>query len=188
MAEEHSNNTDLKPLLARVALKDRQAFRQLYDASSSHLLGVLMRITRNQSQAEDALQDAFVQIWNRAGDYNAEKAQPLTWMAAIARYRALDAIRRVEREVSSDPDMEQNIPDPSDEGFAGFEAWDRAKDLQHCLQTLSEEARESIMRAYIEGYSHSELSELTNTPLGTVKSWIRRGLAQLRDCMERMSA
>jgi RNA polymerase sigma-70 factor (ECF subfamily) len=170
------DNPQLEPLLARVALQDRAAFKALYDLSASHLLGVALRILRIRSLAEEAVQDAFVQIWQNARQFQVQKAPASAWMNSIIRYRALDVLRRTGREVPID-----------DLGVEPVAASVPMKvgdiDLERCLAGLSDETRHCVQLAFVEGYSHPELARRTGRPLGTVKSWIRRGLQQLKECL-----
>lgn len=176
-----SDNQELENLLARTALRDRAAFQQLYKLMSGHLFGVALRILKTRSLAEEALQDAFVQIWNKAGEYRADRAQANTWMTSITRYRALDMLRKTKREVLMD-----EVPEPEVESVSNLplEAAEGV-DLQLCMDELSADQRQCIAMAYVEGYSHQELCGQLETPLGTIKSWIRRGLQQLKECLQR---
>jgi RNA polymerase sigma-70 factor, ECF subfamily len=172
------DNPQLRDLLARVALQDRSAFRRLYDLAAPHLLGVALRILINRPLAEDALQDSFVQIWRNAKTYDAARALPGAWLTSIVRYRALDLLRRAPRDVPVDEVPEAALgasPSPA-EGEPR---------LAPCLDELGLDHRRFVTLAFVEGYSHDELSRRFRTPLGTVKSWIRRGLQQLRECLER---
>jgi RNA polymerase sigma-70 factor (ECF subfamily) len=172
------DNQLLGTLLSRVALQDRTAFRQLYDHSSAHLLAVALRISGNRSVAEETLQDAFVQIWQNARTFSAARAQPSTWMTAIVRYRALDQLRKVRDELP--------LEDAPESALAAVQAsGDAEPALERCLETLAPDPRSCITLAFVEGYSHEELSRRYRKPLGTVKSWIRRGLQQLKECLER---
>lgn len=171
------DNEQLEPLLARVSLKDREAFRRLYQLAAPHLLGVAMRILQTRGTAEEALQDAFVQIWQRAGTYRPEKARASTWMTSIVRYRALDTLRRSGRETSIDDVPEMALPSsPSAETTA-------EPALRRCLGELPKPQQDALALAFVQGYTHQQLSRKLNTPLGTVKSWIRRSLQQLKDCL-----
>lgn len=171
------DNPQLEPLLARIALQDRAAFKALYDLSASHLLGVALRILRIRSLAEEAVQDAFVQIWRNAKGFSVQRAPASAWMNSIIRYRALDVLRRTGREVPIDdiggaPEMAMATP-----------AKVADIDLERCLAGLNAETRHCVQLAFVEGYSHPELARRTGRPLGTVKSWIRRGLTQLKECL-----
>lgn len=173
--------------LADTAKGDQQAFRQLYDASSAHLFGVLMRILKRRDWAEEALQDCYLKIWQKADTYTPEKGGPLTWLMTVARYRALDLLRvkRPEIAVSEDGEESMSFVDESagidpESGAVEREGLDR---LGECMSTLQDEQRKSVLLAYYEGYTHTELASAMNAPLGTVKSWVRRGLQRLRECL-----
>lgn len=171
------DNDQLEPLLARTALRDREAFRRLYQLSAPHLLGVAVRILQTRGTAEEALQDAFVQIWQRAGTYRPEVARASTWMTSIVRYRALDTLRRTGRETSI-----EDIPEPSLPVAVSPEITAEPA-LRRCLGQLPPGHQECLALAFVEGYTHQQLSRKLGTPLGTVKSWIRRGLQQLKECL-----
>ncbi|HTH75318.1 MAG TPA: sigma-70 family RNA polymerase sigma factor [Trinickia sp.] len=181
----------LAALLARVAAEDAAALRTLYELTSAKLFGVALRILVRREWAEEALQESFVNIWRYAGDYREALAAPLTWMAAIVRNRALDSLRR-QRAVSSDGStaiVEWN--DALDEVLAGDERdpadaallSEQAKQLAICLSRLDASQRQAVSLAYLRDQSHSEIAEQLAVPLGTVKSWVRRGLEKLKTCM-----
>lgn len=168
-----------QPLLAQVALGNRDAFRQLYELTVAHLFPVALRILKQRDKAEEALQDAYIQIWNKASEFHAERGTAGAWMSTIVRYRALDAVRRKPREINL-----EELPDGADPAD-DIGRLLSGSDLQLCMDDLNDEQRRAIALAYIEGLSHSELSERLTSPLGTVKSWIRRGLQALRECLSR---
>ena len=177
----------LARLLTATAAGDQRAFQQLYQNSSSHLFGLLLRMLKRRDWAEDALQDCFVKIWQKAETYDAQKGAPLTWLMTVARYRALDLLRvkRPEVEMPEEGEeppfsMEDHAQSP-EEGAVESEGIGR---LEGCMKGLQQEQRQSVMLAYYEGYTHQELAERLNAPLGTVKSWVRRGLSKLRECLE----
>lgn len=174
------DNEQLQSLLARVALRDQRAFRELYDQTAAHLLGVSLRILGTRSLAEEALQDAFVQFWNNASSFSAARAKASTWMISIVRYRSLDLLRKADNDLPLDEVAESALP--TVEPFSGT---DSEPGLERCLDELGKQQRACISMAYVEGRSHHEISARTGTPLGTVKSWIRRGLQQLKECLER---
>ena len=176
-----ADDLQLQQLLSRVALGDRRAFQNLYEMTSAHLFGAALRILSKRTLAEEAVQDAYVQIWQRAASYRADKAQANTWMSAIVRYRALDLLRKQGRESSSEDLAEADLPFVSSEAACS----DVQKDLNACLEELQERQQECIRLAYVEGYSHQELSDRLDMALGTVKSRIRRGLQQLKACLQR---
>ena len=175
----------LENLLAATANGDRDAFRQLYDNSSAKLFGVILRILKNKDKAEDVLQDVFLKIWQKAGGYNPSLGKPITWMATIARNRSIDIIR------ASRP--EQTLSEPGDEeeifrlGGQEAENMDLAEleTLRLCLGEMKDDDRNYVLLAYYEGYSREELAERFSSPVGTIKTRLRRGLMALRACLER---
>lgn len=179
-----SDEVRLQTLLAATARKDEQAFAKLYSLVSANLYAVAIRIVRSESAAQDALQDAFVQIWHRAIDYHQHKGSPMAWMASIVRYRALDILRKQKPTVDVEAiDLEQVSTELDPLGKV-LES-DSAQLLWDCLQALAAPQRRTILLAFYDGLTHDELADRTSTPLGTVKSWIRRGLQSIKRCLER---
>lgn len=179
MTDSPNNATESNAdLLSRIALRDRKAFRELYKATSSHLYAAVLRICREDGLAEEAVQEAYIQIWNKAGEFNPSLAKATTWMTAIARYRALDIIRRRRREVPLEGHADRLVDPKEVSGDPRLEGR-----LRDCLAELEGDQRSAVVMAYVEGYTHSELSSRLSAPLGTVKSWVRRGLLQLRECL-----
>ncbi len=187
----------LAEVLARVALGDRVAFGTLYRATSAHLFGVILRIHPDRGQAEDLLQEAFVNVWRSAGGFDAARAQPMTWLTSIARNRAIDSLRRRKTEVSTvsvrphasdaedDDDLLAAMPS---EGAGPLELLERAsaaRAVTHCLGELTAEQKQCVALAYYQGQSHAEIAEHLAQPLGTVKSWVRRALMALKACLDR---
>ncbi len=180
---------DLADLIARVALGDRQAFRRLYDATAPSLLGVALRILRDRGRAEDVVQEAFVGVWHRAGSYRAAASAPMTWLTAVVRNRALDALRSDARH-DVDPlvddedetmDVEDDRPDPL--GLLTQAADTLA--IRACLETIDGSQRQCLALAYYHGLTHAEMAAHLGSPIGSVKGWLRRGLEKLRRCLER---
>ena len=176
----------LARLIARTALGDRAAFAELYESTRAKLFGVSLRIVRERHLAEEVLQESFVNIWNHIADYSTSRSAPMTWMTAIVRNRALDWLRRPNLE-RGDEDYDllvEALPDdaPGPEALLGMSRDARA--LADCLKQLSGNQRQTIMLAYAHGLSHGELASHLKEPLGTVKTWIRRGLDRLRGCMD----
>ena len=179
-----STQTELVTLLAKVALQDRRAFQQLYQRVAGQMLGVCTRLAGQRELAEEAVQDAFVRIWHHAGEYHPERGKPVTWMLTIARNRTLDLIRaRKAKATDGDEGLADIALDsnPMDEALR----LGSADLLQGCMGELSEQQRDTIMLSYYRGLTHDELAVALDTPLGTVKSWIRRGLLALKRCLER---
>ena len=188
---------ELKELLARSGLGDRAAFAELYRRTSAHLFGVVLRINRDRAQAEDVLQEAYVNVWRAAAGFDAAKAQPLTWLTSIARNRAIDSLRRQQAQPrlqtqSGDLDQDSESSDVyeqiADESAGPLDLLARAADaraLGACMEQLSAQQRQSMALAFYDGLSHSEVAAQLRQPLGTVKSWVRRGLMALKACLER---
>ncbi len=175
--------------IAAVALGDRSAYRRLYDAASPKLFAIALRILRDHARAEDVLQDSFINVWNGAAGYDATRAAPMTWMVTIVRNRALDYLRRIEhRNVELDDDLDATLeskePTPADHAQRRQEALA----LERCLDRLEAGPRQVIAVAYYQGLTHSELATLLRIPMGTVKTWIRRGLEKLRHCLDGAAA
>ncbi len=177
------DNDTLVALMSRVALGDRRAFRSVYDATASDICGLLHGMLGQADAVDDALQETYVKVWHRAGDYHPDRGQVNTWIASIARYRAIDVLRAKKRRSGTDDEL-ATLPDlRSDvlELVSGDADVDR---LASCLETLSGDQQQSISLAFYRGYTHEEVASVFGTPLGTVKAWIRRGLKKLRECLE----
>ena len=189
MHVEHSD-APLIALLERVALQDRDALKRVYDASAGKLYGLALRVVRQHALAEDVLQEAFLTIWRTAPEYSASLSPPMAWMGLIVRSRALDALRRQAAQRTHLTDalddtladtLDSGEPTPLDAAQASEQAWA----MNQCLSRLESKQREVVNLAYLQDLSHSELATRLQLPLGTVKTWIRRGLDQLRVCMAR---
>ncbi len=174
---------ELARLLAGAGRGERAAFRALYDRTAPKLLGVVLRIIRDRAVAEDVVQDAYLRIWQNAASYAPEAGQPMTWMASIARNRAIDVARR-RREVLVGPtedgeDWFALLADPRDREGDFLDA----DGLRRCLARVEEEQRRCIVLAYMEGWSREELAERFGRNVNTIKTWLHRGLASLRACL-----
>jgi RNA polymerase sigma factor (sigma-70 family) len=181
----------LKIWLAAVAVKDANAFRSLYDATSPKLFGFALRILVKRELAEEVLQESFVSIWNNAASYQAGMAAPMTWMTTIVRNKAFDLLRRVDSAVEIDADnfdkdvmdaLESNDPTP----IESLQLTQDSKALAHCLAKLEGLHRQAIALAFYHDLSHSEVAEQMKLPIGTVKTWVRRGLERLRLCLTKV--
>ena len=187
----HPDST-LIALIDRIALADEKALRELYELTSSKLYGVAVRVVTNREWAEDVLQEAFINIWRIAGDYKATLSPPMAWMALVVRSRGLDFLRR---RASDRADRMQELDDVISDTVAGdspnpmdtAQASEQAIALHNCLSRLENKQREVVSLAYMRDMSHGELAEQLKLPLGTVKTWIRRGLEQLRGCMGKLA-
>ncbi|HTS53939.1 MAG TPA: sigma-70 family RNA polymerase sigma factor [Burkholderiales bacterium] len=173
-------------LMARCALRDQRAFAELYRRTSAKLYGVAIRILRREDWAEEVLQESFVNIWNHIVEYSAVRSAPMTWMTAIVRNRALDWLRRPNLE-RGDEDYDLLVESLPDDAAGPDIALGQSRDavaLAECLKQLNGTQRQTIMLAYAHGLSHGELAQHLKQPLGTVKTWIRRGLERLKGCMD----
>jgi RNA polymerase sigma-70 factor (ECF subfamily) len=185
-------DAELIVLLDRVAQHDPAALKALYDHCSSKLFGLAIRVVSKREWAEDVLQESFLNIWRSAGDYRASLSPPMAWMGLIVRSRGLDFLRRRAAERSH---VTQEIDEVMADTLAGdsscpmetAQASEQAWALHQCLGKLENSHREVVSLAYLRDLSHSELAQKLQLPLGTVKTWIRRGLDQLRLCMARFA-
>jgi RNA polymerase sigma-70 factor (ECF subfamily) len=197
-AEWNERSVDLARLLGRTGLADRAAFATLYQRTSPHLFAVGLRIQRDRAQAEDILQEVYVNVWRAAKGFDAAQSQPLTWLTSIARNRAIDSLRRnqsrpqiqgssafagaADAEDDSVYDtVADNAPGPLDLLSQAADA----RQLAACMDQLSAPQRQSLALAFYQGLSHAEVAEQMQQPLGSVKSWVRRALLSLKDCLER---
>lgn len=177
----------LAAALARAANDDRAAFREVYDRTSAKLYSVVFRILRDEALSRDVLQEVYVKIWQKAVDFDATLASPITWMATIARNRALDEVRRVRPETVSatgdegeEIDFAAELSHPLD----GRERSEELRRLMGCLGTLDAERRDVVLLAYYRGMSRDALAERFNRPVSTIKTWLHRSLAQLKGCLQ----
>lgn len=196
MNDWSERSREVAALLSRSALGDRAAFERLYERTSAHLFAVVLRIQRDRGLAEDLLQEIYVSIWRAAGGFDATRSQPMTWLTSVARNRAIDSLRRKQtqpvllsttRDDESGDDDGDPIDRHADEGPGPVELLDRAGDarqLKRCMDGLSAVQRQSVALAFYDGLSHAEVAEHLQQPLGTVKSWLRRGLLALKGCLD----
>src|SRR5580658_6245517 len=176
----------LQSLLGRCAAADSQALQRLYALVSPMLFACITRILRRRALAEEALQDVFISIWQQADQFTATRGRPMAWMMSIARYRAIDLLRRerLAPMLAAQPEEYRSI-DAELDSEGGSAAWLPSDELmKRCLGLLSNEQAHCLELAYVNGNSHEEIARLMGNPLGTVKSWIRRALRSLRQCLE----
>jgi len=186
----------LQELIGAAALGNHAAFAQLYERTHTHLFGVANRILGNGQSAEDVLQEAYVSIWKNAGGYRSEvdgqSIQPMTWLIAIVRNKALDALRvrarRKENDLSQDDDLAPDAESASEAGTnpSAMQLLEQATQALHidaCMNALEGSHRQSLALAYYQGLSHTEVAAQMGAPLGSVKAWIRRGLEKLKTCL-----
>jgi RNA polymerase sigma-70 factor (ECF subfamily) len=170
-------------LLASVAKGDEAAFERLYQATRAKLFGVVLRILTRQDLAEEVIQEAYVKIWNNAGQFNPGVASPITWMVSIARNRAIDVVRkRIETSIEEEPaamEVASDTPDP----LARREMTEELKRILECVGQLDPERQKLVLLAYYNGWSRDQLAEKFDTPLNTVKTWLRRSMLEIRECL-----
>ena len=175
---------DIEDMIARVALRDRSAFRLLYDRTSAKLFGICLRILKDRSLAEDALQEVYVKVWHNAGRYAAGRYSPMTWLIAIARNHAIDRLR-------AQPATHQGLEeaaesaDPGPTPEAAALASSEGERIARCLEELDRARADAVRGAYLEGDSYAALAERHGVPVNTMRSWLRRSLLKLRECLSR---
>lgn len=159
--------------------------RSIFERTGAKLFGICFRILGDEAEAEDAVQEAFVSVWHRAGTFDPARASPITWLAAIARNRAIDRLRSARRVRETAPlDHAMRIEDDGPSPEARAAASEEARRLYDCMDGLETRQRSAIRAAFFDGLSYPDLAERRAVPLGTMKSWIRRGLQQLKACLE----
>lgn len=171
--------------LEACARGERFALRAIYDREARWLLAVAQRIVRDAELAEDVLQDAFLQIWQRAGTFRRDMGSGRGWIYTVVRHRALDEVRRKRPELSLGDDFEAVAEAAAHSDAAQADTgWPHDEEaLAHCLAQLDDPKRQCVVDAYVEGYTHEQIAQKLSKPVGTVKSWIRRGLLALKECL-----
>jgi RNA polymerase sigma-70 factor, ECF subfamily len=175
---------ELTDLISRVALGDRAAFRTLYEKTNAKLFSVCLRILRDRAAAEDSLQEVYVKIWHNASKYTVTGYSPITWLAAIARYDAIDRIRAGKHQAVYLDEIEDLASDAADPESLSVDASEMRR-ITLCLNELKPEHAEAVRSAYIDGYSYEDLAKRYQMPLNTVRTWLRRSLLSLRACLQR---
>lgn len=165
------------------ARKDAASLRALYDEEAARLVAVAQRIVRRRELAEEVVQDAFVQIWQKAPTYDAGIGSARAWIYTIVRHRALNVVRDGRREDLVGADVIEVAAERERVIGDAFEGLAEGSSLRECLKALEHDKRRSLLLSYVAGYSHGEIAALMGVPVGTAKSWVRRGLAALRECM-----
>jgi RNA polymerase sigma-70 factor (ECF subfamily) len=176
----------LADALRRVAERDAAALEELYVSTNAKLFGICLRILKDREEAEDALQEVYVKVWRSAATFDAARASPITWLATLARNRAIDNLRSSARSRGTEPiEAGLEIADPRKDAFsAASDGQDRVR-LTNCIGELDQRQSSAIRSAFLDGATYAELAERGKVPVGTMKSWIRRGLLRLRDCLGR---
>lgn len=175
---------DISKLVVRVAMKDRAAFDLLYRLTSAKLFGVCLRVLNNRAEAEEALQEVYVKIWTKADRFAVSDLSPISWLVAVARHHAIDRLRARRQptvDIDEAADVADRQPGPEENAAAGSEM---AK-IERCLSELESDRAAAVRAAYVEGDSYALLAARFGIPINTMRTWLRRSLMKLRDCMER---
>ena len=174
---------EIEDYIARIAMGDRKAFSHLYDRTSAKLFSVALRVLQDRAEAEEALQEAFLRIWHRAEMYRANGFSPMTWLITLTRNVAIDRRRKKKPAPAEALDAADMLADqgPGPEAQAAMNSEARA--LYACLDELAPDRADMVQRAYLEGWSYAELSDATGVKLNTVRTWLRRALIQLKECL-----
>ncbi len=175
---------DISTLIGQVSLRDRAAFSALYRQTSPKLFAICVRILRDRTEAEEALQEIYIKIWQRADRFASGGTNPMSWLSAIARNHAIDHLRArkpVANTIDEAYDLADSAPDPEKTAINTAEG----RRIDNCMNELEADRADAVRKAYVEGLSYQELAELFGTPLNTMRTWLRRSLLKLRECMER---
>ncbi len=179
-----ATDTEIAELIGRVALRDRAGLAALYAAVSPKLFSVCLRILKDRADAEDALQEIFVKIWQRADRFAASGASPLGWLVAVARNQAID-LMRARKPVADSIDETWDVADAARDPETAAVLKGEGKRIDRCMEELESERASAVRSAYVEGLSYQELADRHGVPLNTVRTWLRRSLLKLRECLDR---
>lgn len=175
---------DIENMILRVSLQDRRAFEELYSATSAKLFGIILRVLKDRAAAQDVLQDVYLRLWQGgAATYATGKASPISWLATIARNRAIDRLRRNKPSSGLDQAPEMADPNLGPEGLA-IASSERAQ-INACLKELQPDRAAAVRGAYLDGDTYAELAAQFDVPLNTMRTWLRRSLMSLKDCLTR---
>ncbi|MBB4063837.1 sigma-70 family RNA polymerase sigma factor [Gellertiella hungarica] len=175
---------DLSELISRVALRDRAAFSLLYQRSSPKLFAVCLRILKDRTEAEEALQEVFIKVWQRADRFASEGRNASGWLTAIARNHSIDLIR-TRKPIADQIEEEYDLADPSPDPEREAELSAEGRRIDRCMNELDPDRATAVRRAYVEGLSYQELADQFRVPLNTMRTWLRRSLIKLRECLDR---
>jgi len=185
MTADTSAADALAAAIGAVASGDRAAFERLYRATSSKLFGVCLRVLPDREEAEDVLQEVYATVWRKAAQFDGSRASAVTWLAMIARNKAIDRLRTNPSSARTAPiEWADNVADPAPSPLHATESAVENTRLNTCMEQLDSRRRSLIRTAFFDGATYEELAARMGSPLGSVKSWIRRGLQQLRTCLE----
>lgn len=176
----------LAAALKRVAAKDEAALGEVYHRTHAKLFGICLRILRDREEAEDALQEIYLKVWRNAASFDRTRASPITWLATLARNGAVDSLRASTRPRPSAPiEQASGIADPREDAFTAAAGDQEGARLARCIDELDPHQASAIKSAFLDGATYNQLAQRSSVPLGTMKSWVRRGLLRLRDCLGR---
>ncbi len=173
----------LASLLKQVGVGDRDALREVYALTSAKLFGICMRVVQDRDTAEEILQDVYLRIWRRAGSFDSGRASPITWMCTVARNAAIDWRRSHRPQLMVGDEHIADLADDRADAEQVITADQERARIFHCIEQLGAKQREAIRSAFFDGLTYAELAVVRNVPLGTMKSWVRRGLAQMKECL-----
>ncbi|QYX58158.1 sigma-70 family RNA polymerase sigma factor [Roseovarius sp. SCSIO 43702] len=181
-----NERAEIEALLARAALGERAAFSELYARTSAKLFGVILRVLKDRAAAEDALQESYVKIWRNAARYRANGLSPMTWLITVARNTAIDRVRRGKTQPGGDVSVEDAaLADPAPTPEAAALKSDEQAQLLTCFEELEPDRAQAVRRAYLEGESYADLATRFGVPINTMRTWLRRSLLKLRECLTR---
>ncbi len=179
-----ADRDELNKLLQQTGANDQKAFAELYRRTSSKLFGVCLRMLRDRSEAEEVLQETYTTVWRRASSFDATKASAITWLVTLSRNKSIDRLRQHREELLDDPAKVEETVDERPTPIADAEISQENERLQGCLDELEPQQQSSVREAFFTGATYNELATRWKVPLGTMKSWIRRSLMQLRTCLD----
>jgi RNA polymerase sigma-70 factor (ECF subfamily) len=175
---------DVTKLIVRISMKDRAAFDALYRQTSAKLFGVCLRVLHDRAEAEEALQEVYIKIWTKADRFAVSDLSPISWLVAVARNHAIDRIR-ARKQPATGIDAALDVADPTPGPEAKAVAGDENRRIHDCLDELEQDRAAAVRGAYLKGESYAELAERHGVPLNTMRTWLRRSLMKLRECLER---
>jgi RNA polymerase sigma-70 factor (ECF subfamily) len=183
---EATRRSALVAAMGKIQRGDRAAFAKVYKDTSAKLFGVCLRILGNRNEAEEVLQEAYITVWQKAASFDASRSSPITWLAALARNKAIDRLRsRASRPAEALGADAYMIPDPAASAPDGIESAQAGQALARCMDELEDKQAAPIRKAFFTGTTYAELASNEGVPLGTMKSWVRRGLLRLKECLQR---
>lgn len=183
MGDADADRKRLIAALDQVAARDRTALRQVYDMTSAKLFGICFRISADRDAAEDILQDVYIKVWNRADRFDAGRASPITWLCAIARNTAIDWCRTSRRPGTVPEEAAAQVADETPSADLLIERNQARARMLACLDQLEQRQGDAIRSAFLDGLTYAQLADRMTVPLGTMKSWIRRGMQRLKECI-----